>query len=127
MYRDCINKDTLKPGDVVGIRKATQIGWGYFRYPKTIPMTIERITPARTKFVMTNGCEYGKNEPFYPLTEEAKRQTQIANCAVKISKCFSELENLRRDGKLYQQNDDFIVMAADLLERICKEVKNENH
>lgn len=123
MYRDCINKDTLKPGDVVCIRKATQIGWAYFRYPKTISMTIERITPARTKFVMTNGCEYDKNEPFYPLTEEAGRQTQIANCAVKISKCFSELENLRRDGKLYNQNDDFIVMAADLLEQICKEVK----
>lgn len=57
---DSIDKNTLKPGDVVGIRVKTQIGWGFFRYPKTIPLTIERITPARTKFVMTNGSEFAK-------------------------------------------------------------------
>lgn len=34
MYKDTINKDTLKPGDVVGIKRATQIGWTCFRYPK---------------------------------------------------------------------------------------------
>lgn len=45
---DVIDKSTLKPGDVVGIRMKTQIRWGFFRYPKTIPLTIERITPART-------------------------------------------------------------------------------
>lgn len=33
---DSIDKNTLKPGDVVGIRVKTQIGWGFFRYPKTI-------------------------------------------------------------------------------------------
>lgn len=56
MLYTVIDKSTLKPGDVVGIRMKTQIGWGFFRYPKTIPLTIERITPARTKFVMTNGA-----------------------------------------------------------------------
>lgn len=45
MY-DVIDKSTLKPGDVVGVRMKTQIGWGFFRYPKTIPLTIERITPS---------------------------------------------------------------------------------
>lgn len=42
MY-DVIDKSTLKPGDVVGVRMKTQIGWGFFRYPKTIPLTIERL------------------------------------------------------------------------------------
>ena len=67
---DSIDKNTLKPGDVVGIRVKTQIGWGFFRYPKTIPLTIERITPARTKFVMTNGSEFGRRDSFYPITAE---------------------------------------------------------
>lgn len=95
MYKGTINKDTLKPGDVVGIKRATQIGWTYFRYPKTVAMTIERITPARTKFVMTNGCEFGKNEPFYPITAESRNQSYVAECAKKIGRCFAELENLR--------------------------------
>ena len=123
MYKDTINKDTLKPGDVVGIKRATQIGWTYFRYPKTVAMTIERITPARTKFVMTNGCEFGKNEPFYPITVESQNQSYVAECAKKIGRCFAELENLRKDGKLYTQDDDFIVTTSELLEQICREVR----
>ena len=122
MREETINKDVLKPGDVVGIRKGTQIGWSYFRYPTTVAMTIERITPARTKFVMTNGSEFGKNEPFYPLTAESQYQTYVANCAKKIGMCLSEIENLRRDGKLYAQDDDFIVKTSELLTQICKEV-----
>lgn len=53
MYSDTIQKDSLKVGDVVGIRKVTRLGWGCFRYPRIFAMTIKRITPARTKFVMT--------------------------------------------------------------------------
>ena len=33
---DIIDRTTLKPRDVVGVRVKTQIGWGFFRYPKTI-------------------------------------------------------------------------------------------
>ena len=123
MYRDTIQKDSLKVGDVVGIRKVTQIGWGYFRYPRTFAMTIERITPARTKFVMTDGSEYSKNEPFYPITAESSNQTYIANCALKFNRGLNELEALRRDGKLFTQNDAFIEKASDLLEQLLKEVQ----
>lgn len=122
MREETINKDTLKPGDIVGIRKGTQIGWSYFRYPTTVAMTIERITPARTKFIMTNGNEFGKNEPFYPLTAESQHQTYVANCAKKIGRCLSEIENLRRDGELYKQDDEIIVKISELLTQICKEV-----
>lgn len=90
MY-DVIDKSTLKPGDVVGVRMKTQIGWGFFRYPKTIPLTIERITPARTKFVMTNGAELGRNAVFYPITAETNHRTHVAKCAEKISSSLSWL------------------------------------
>lgn len=42
---DSIDKNTLKPGDVVGIKVKTQIGWGFFRYPKTIPLTMSVSLP----------------------------------------------------------------------------------
>lgn len=123
MYRDTLQKDSLKVGDVVGIRKATQLGWSYFRYPRTFAMTIERITPARSKFVMTNGSEYTKKEPFYPITAESTNQTHIANCALKFNRSLNELEALRREGKLFTQNDAFIEKASDLLEQLLKEVQ----
>ena len=119
---DTINKDTLKPGDVVGIRIAARIGWGFFRYAKTIPMTIERITPARTKFVMTNGNEFTKHEPFYPVTEKSQHETSVAICAENISTALLRLDELRRNGKLYKQDDDFIVKTAEQLTKILDEV-----
>ena len=125
MYDNPINKDSLNPGDVVGIKRPIQIGWGYFRYHMTIPMTIERITPARTKFVMTNGCEYDKNEPFYPISEETEKKTQIAQCAQEIHECLFKLDTLRKQGKLYTQDDEFIVKAAGLLEQVCKEIDHD--
>lgn len=119
---DVIDKSTLKPGDVVGIRMKTQIRWGFFRYPKTIPLTIERITPARTKFVMTNGAEFGRNNIFYPVTAETNHRTHVAKCAGKISSSLMALERLQRDGKLFSQDDDFIVKCAERLEQILHEV-----
>lgn len=95
---------------------------GFFRYPKTIPLTIERITPARTKFVMTNGAEFGRNNIFYPVTAETNHRTHVAKCAEKISSSLMALERLQRDGKLFSQDDDFIVKCAERLEQILHEV-----
>lgn len=122
MY-DNIDKSTLKPGDVVGIRLKTQIGWGFFRYPKTIPVTIQRITPARTKFVTTDGRVFGKHDPFYSITPETDQQTRVAVCAEKVYRSLTKLEELRRSGKLFQQDDDFIEKTSALLEQICEEVQ----
>lgn len=119
---DSIDKNTLKPGDVVGIRVKTQIGWGFFRYPKTIPLTIERITPARTKFVMTNGSEFGRRDSFYPITAETNNQTHVAECAEKLCTALSTLDRLQKEGKLFKQNDDFIVRTAERLQQILDEV-----
>lgn len=122
MIPDVIDKNTLKPGDVVGVRMKTQIGWGFFRYPKTIPLTIERITPARTKFVMTNGSEFGRYDSFYPITAETDNQTYVAECAEKIHTALVILDRLQRERKLFKQDDDFIVKTAERLQRILDEV-----
>lgn len=122
MMPDVIDKNILKPGDVVGVRVKTQIGWGFFRYPKTIPLTIERITPARTKFVMTNGSGFGRHDYFYPITAETSNQTYVAECAEKIHTALMTLDRLQRDRKLFKQDDDFIVKTAERLQRILDEV-----
>lgn len=122
MIPDVIDKSTLKPGDVVGIRVKTQIGWEFFRYPKTIPLTIERITPARTKFVMTNGSEFGRYDNFYPITAETSNQTYVAECAEKIHTALVTLDRLQRERKLFKQDDDFIVRTAEQLQQILDEV-----
>lgn len=120
MKSDYIDKDTLRPGDKVGIKIPTRLGWGYFRYQKLHVMTIERITPARTKFVMKNGAEFGKDEPFYPITEEAQNESYVTECAENISRCLGTLEQLRRDGKFYTLDDEFIVTTSELLKKICE-------
>ena len=119
---DSIDKNILKRGNVIGIRVKTQIGWGFFRYPKTIPLTIERITPARTKFVMTNGSEFGRHDSFYPITAETNNQTYIAECAEKIHMALVTLDRLQREGKIFKQDDDFIVRTAERLQQILDEV-----
>ena len=121
MY-DVIDKCTLKPGDIVGVRMKTRIGRGFFRYPKTIPLTIERITPDRTKFVMTNGAEFGRNDFFYSITAETYHKTYVAKCAEKISSSLMALDRLQREGKLFSQDDYFIVKCAERLEQILHEV-----
>lgn len=125
MYRDTIDKDTLRPGDIVGVRIATRLGWGYFRYPKTVPMKIERITPARTKFVMTNGVEYNKSEPFYEITDKSKHETRVAKCAENISKALNEIDNLKRNSKLYSQDDDTIIALSELMDKAMEVLKCE--
>lgn len=122
MY-DTIDKSALKPGDVVGVRLKTQIGWGFFRYPKTIPVTIKRITPARAKFVTTDGRKFGKHDSFYHITSETNRHTHVAICAERIYRSLTKLEELRRSGDLFKQDDYFIEKASELLEQICKEVQ----
>ena len=122
MVPDVIDKSTLKPGDVVGFRMKAQIGWGFFRYPKTIPLTIRRITPARTKFVMTNGSEFGRYDHFYPITAESNNQTHVAECAEKIHRAIVTINTLRQDGELFEQDDDFIVRTAERLQQILDEV-----
>ena len=69
MY-NTIDKSTLKPGDIVGIKIPTKIGWGYFRYAETIPMTIAN-TPSKidpiTSFKVTINISFMLLQLFHSL------------------------------------------------------------
>lgn len=120
---DTIDKKALRPGDIVGIKRPTRLVWGFFRYPQISIMTIERITPDRTKFVMTNGAEFGKRELFYRVTEEMQRQSHIAECAETISTCLNKSDDLKRNGKLFSVDDATIERVSELILKICDEVR----
>ena len=76
---DSIDKNTLKPGDVVGIKVKTQIGWGFFRYPKTIPLTIERHLPKCTLFDCWLERDYMKCEACKNACDKAEREKNVCD------------------------------------------------
>lgn len=125
MYRDEINKDTLKVGDVVGVRVPTQIGWGYFRYPKTFDTAITRITPARNKFVTEKFGDMSKNDPFYKITPENDWQTTVALCAQDIIVRLRKLDKIRSSDGLNSLSDVTIVKLSKMLEECVKEMESD--
>lgn len=58
-----INKDDLKVGDVVGVARGVQCGWGAsFRHVMVYPAKIIRITPKRTKIETDKFGVHDKSE-----------------------------------------------------------------
>lgn len=118
-----IDKNALKVGDTVGISVPTQIIWNYFRYSKIIPKTIARITPARTKFVTTDGCEYNRHEVFWKVDDETRKRNHVADCALRIADSIEKLRIRLMDGKLLNRPDDDIIKMAEILKELCKEIE----
>ena len=112
-----INKDTLKPGDTVGVAYETRLGWKTFRYVKILPEVIKRITPARTKFIMQNGTEHGKHIGFYAITEETEHRTRVAKCAENINRAIFDLSRM---DNLFKKNDETLIKVSSMLDEIMK-------
>ena len=119
-----INRDTLQVGDVVGVPYRVSIGWGNFRYDRIVPMTVTRITPKRTKFVLNNSLELTPRNSMVEYDEEAKKQTAIAECAKQLSDSVYRIDNLKREGKLFRLSDEKLVKIAALMKQI-EEVVDE--
>ena len=122
-----INRENIKVGDIVGVPSPVVIGWARFRDQKIVPMTIARITPAKTKIIMTNGREIGRHEPLYEIDEEVKQQTRIAECARNISNKLYQLGEMKRDYSLFQKSDTQIENVSFLLDKIMEVLTDESH
>lgn len=116
-----IDKSTLKVGDTVGVMCTTIINWCYFT--RIIPKTIARITPARTKFVMTDGTDYKSTKNFYKLDEEVRRQNYVIDCAKEIQKCINALQGKMANGAIFSKSDDDIIKISEILKELCKEIE----
>lgn len=115
-----LNREDIKVGDIVGVPFSVTIGWTCFRYQKIVPMKVARITPARTKIVMTNGREINRKEPLYEIDKETKYQTQIAECAGNISTKLYQLGEMKRNDSLFQKSDTQLENVSFLLDKIME-------
>lgn len=115
-----LNREDIKVGDIVGVPFPVTIDWTRFRYQKIVPMKVARITPARTKIVMTNGREIDRKEPLYEVDKEAKYQTQIAECAGNISAKLYQLGEMKRDDSLFRKSDTQLENVSFLLDKIME-------
>lgn len=120
-----VDKSTLKVGDTVGVMCTTIINWCYFKYSRIIPKTIARITPARTKFVMTDGTDYKNTKSFYKFDDEARRRNYVIDCAKEIQKCINELQGKTANGAIFRKSDDDIIKISGILKELCKEIEEE--
>lgn len=119
-----IDKSTLKVGDTVGICTAIKIGRKYFKYDRVTPKTIARITPARTKFVTTDGCEYNdRYNVFYKIDNETRRKNHVIDCALEIRNSLDKLEDGLIRGNLLSKSDDDIIKISEILKELCKEIE----
>lgn len=118
-----IDRNTMKPGDTVGVPRKVYIGWGTFRYVKIVPMKVQRITPAKTKIVMENGVEYDRYQKFYELDEDAKNQTYVAECAERLNDALYELQGFKLQGKLFTMKDDTIVALSESMDKVMEVLK----
>lgn len=115
-----LNREDIKVGDIVGVPFPVTIGWTRFRYQKIVPMTVARITPARTKIVMTNGRKIDRKEPLYEIDKEVKHQSHIAECAGNISNKLYQLGEMKRDDSLFRKSDTQIENVSFLLDKIME-------
>lgn len=122
-----LNRENIKVGDIVGVPFPVTISWTRFRYQKIVPMTVARITPAKTKIIMTNGREIGRHDPLYEIDEEVKQQTRIAECAGNISNKLYQLGEMKRDDSLFRKSDTQIENVSFLLDKIMEVLTDESN
>lgn len=103
-----LNKDTLKVGDTVYVRKKFCIGWSHFRYDEFSQETIVRITPKRTKFV-TDKNEYDKYVTFYAPSDELSYQNEIVYNVRRLNDVIYKLAMSRKENAFSNLSDEQLL------------------
>lgn len=112
-----VDKTSLKVGDTIGVPIEIRIGWSTFRYCTVHPKTIARITPARTKFIMTDGTEYTKHITFCMIDEETEHWNTVAKAAQRINNALYLFDQSKSRGELFKKDDDTLLALSDLLSK----------
>ena len=122
-----LDKSTLKPGDIVGIPHYITLGWGNFRYMKVVPKVINRITPARTKFIMDDKTVYDKRQAFCKITEETVHENRVAECAKNIHDSLYKIDSMRRSGNLFHMDDETLIKTSSFFDEIMCVLEGDTH
>lgn len=115
-----IEQDDLKVGDVVYTSHHPNIGvWVSFRYSKMRKEVIQRITPKRTKIVTDYG-EYTNRDHFYKMTDELKKQSEIAEAAENICDDFAKIDQFIKKHSYKGIRDEDMLNIKDHMNAVRK-------
>lgn len=118
-----INKDDLKVGDVVGVAREVQCGWGIsFRHVMVYPAKIIRITPKRTK-IETDIGEYDKHEAFYKYDSEAIKESEMAKKFKEIKDGVYAIENFKSSRGLRVIKDEDLGTLSEHINAVAEILK----
>lgn len=118
-----IDKDTLKVGDVIGVRRTVQTGWGCdFRHNLITPAKIIRITPKRTRFVTDKFGDHDRYETFYECNSNAEKENELAEKFVQFKESLFDIEMFRKGG-LTRISDEDLPEVAEHMKAITEILK----
>ena len=112
--------DDLKVGGVVYTSHHPNIGvWVSFRYSKMRKEVIQRITPKRTKIVTDYG-EYTNRDHFYKMTDELKKQSEIAEAAENICDDLAKIDQFIKKHSYKGIRDEDMLNIKDHMNAVRK-------
>lgn len=116
-----INPNDLKVGDVVGYCVDVSYGWcSKFRYPVVTKKVVLRITPKRTKFVLSGDIELNIREAseLVIFNEEAERQSSIAKTFKDLQSITYKIDEAKRNNTALIErkiSDEELIQYHDLM------------
>ena len=120
-----INKDDLKVGDVVGVARGVQCGWGAsFRHAMVYPAKIIRITPKRTKIETDKFGVHDKYETFYKYDSEAIKESEIAKQFKAIKDGVYVIEDFKSRCGLRVIKDEDLDTLSEHINAIAEILKS---
>ncbi len=120
-----INKADLKVGDVVGVVRKVQCGWGEsFRHVMVYPAKIIRITPKRTKIETDKFGEHDKYETFYKYDSEAIKESEMAKKFKKIRDGVYAIEDFKSSRGLRVIKDEDLDALSEHINAVAEILKS---
>lgn len=120
-----INKDDLKVGDVVGVARGVQCGWGAsFRHVMVYPAKIIRITPKRTKIETDKFGVHDKYETFYKYDSEAIKESEMAKQFKAIKDGVYVIEDFKSRCGLRAIKDEDLDTLSEHINAVVEILKS---
>lgn len=120
-----INKDDLKVGDVIGVAREVQCGWGTsFRHVFVYPAKIIRITPKRTKIETDKFGEHDKHEVFYKYDSEAIKESEMAKKFKEIRDGVYAIEDFKSSRGLRVIKDEDLDALSEHINAVAEILKS---
>ena len=123
-----IEPEKLKAGMDVAYPRWVVVGWRrYFRYPMWVGATVKRVTPKRTKVVLTreNGVTIEvnlKEEAVYEIDADMARENECIEIYKAANKFLGNREN-NKWRSLWDLSDEELEDAHTLLAALDKIMK----